>query len=66
MKGRKFRAILMVVSAVLAIATLFRINYNDLSWEENSSKYLGIISNACVFIAMYFTNRSEKRKLKPE
>ena len=49
--------------AILAIM-YFRINYNDLSWKENSSSYIGIISALCFIVAMIGANRQENKKSK--
>ena len=39
----KARLVITLVSAILLVAWLFKIDYTDLSYENNSTAYLGIL-----------------------
>lgn len=59
---QKLRYSLIVFAIVIITAHLFLIDYNDLSWSENSGSYLGIISMITMIAAMVLSIRSEKNK----
>ena len=63
---KKYRIGIIVFALVVIIAQLSFIDYNDLTWENNSSKYLGIISMVFLIAAMISSQRyvaNEKKKL---
>ncbi|AUP77777.1 hypothetical protein C1H87_03220 [Flavivirga eckloniae] len=39
----KARLIITIASAVLLVAWLFKVDYSDLSYKNNSTAYLGIL-----------------------
>ncbi|GAA3626098.1 hypothetical protein [Flavivirga jejuensis] len=39
----KARSAITIISVILLIAWLFKIDYNDLSYKNNSTAYLGIL-----------------------
>ena len=47
--------------AILAIMC-FWVNYSDLSWKENSSSYIGIISSLCFIVAIISSARHENKR----
>lgn len=58
---QRFRSILITVCSALIALFLFRyMDYSNLSWEANSSNYIGILSMALVIISMAVSNRREQ------
>ncbi|MDO5968801.1 hypothetical protein Q4Q35_03195 [Flavivirga aquimarina] len=39
----KARLGITIISAILLVAWLFKVDYNDLSYKNNSTAYLGIL-----------------------
>jgi cell division protein FtsW (lipid II flippase) len=39
----KARLGITIISAILLVAWLFKIDYNDLSYKNNSTAYLGVL-----------------------
>ena len=58
---RKTRNIVSIVAAILIVIILFEINYDDLSWAENKSNFLVIISMSLLLISMILSNRAVKK-----
>ncbi|WP_347175032.1 hypothetical protein [Polaribacter uvawellassae] len=50
--SENIRFIIAALAGVLIIVHFFRINFKNLSWKENGSSYLGIISMILIIIAM--------------
>jgi hypothetical protein len=59
---KNLRSGLIIFAGALIIVQFGFIDFDDLSWAANSSSYLGILSMTCVIIAMFLSNRAEKRK----
>ncbi len=58
----KFRNTLMTLALILIAISLYYMDFNNLSWSNNSGNYLGIISMVFVIISMIASNKFEKRK----
>jgi len=41
-------------SIAIFVIMCFYVNYNDLSWKENTSSYIGIISSLGFIVSMIF------------
>ena len=48
-----------VLAGIMVLINLLRVNFDDLSWGENSSSYLGVLSMTLVVIGMLFSNKTE-------
>lgn len=59
---KSFYYILMFIGIALLIFNAARLNFENLSWEENSSAYLGIIGPLFIILAMALAIRSTKGK----
>jgi hypothetical protein len=54
--------ILIIVFIVIIISWFTEINYQDLSFDQNRSPYLGIISMVLMIISMVLVKRQQKNK----
>jgi|GEM_PF-2892134 len=62
---KQIRFIIIGISIVSIIASLFNIDYHDLTSRSNLGSYLMIVSMICVSLAMILSNRHEtKNKTK--
>lgn len=59
---KTFYYILLFIGIALFVFNAARLSFDDLSWEENSSAYLGIISPLFIILAMALAIRSSKNK----
>jgi predicted ferric reductase len=59
---KKFQTSLLIAAAVILIADLFLIDYNDLSWSKNGGQYLGIISMILIMISMIISIKKRKER----
>lgn len=59
---RSFYYILLFIGIALFIFNAARLTFDDMSWEENSTAYLGIIGPLLIIIAMALAIRSTKKK----
>ena len=64
MRTRKIRNIVAVIAGIMILIHSFEVNFMDVSWKENKSSYLGIISMVFVFIAMVFPNKHDRKSRK--
>ncbi len=64
MNMRKFRFGLIVFATVIIVIQLSITDYSDLSWSNNSSKYLGIIVMLGIILSMILSILGEKKKCK--
>jgi hypothetical protein len=63
--ANKLRIGLIICAAILIASHLFTMDYNNLSWENNSASYLGIIGMILLILSMLFSMKhSKKRKEK--
>ena len=56
---RKFRIGMIVCAIVFIIAHLTFLDYNDLSWVNNTGSYLGLIAMVLLILAMISSQRYE-------
>lgn len=63
---RSFYYILLFIGIALFIFNAARLSFDDLSWEENSTAYLGIIGPLLIILAMALAIRSTKKKKSSE
>jgi hypothetical protein len=61
---KKYRSGLIALALVLIIVQLTIVDYDDLSWSNNSGSYLGVFSMALLILAMIASNRAEKNENK--
>jgi hypothetical protein len=61
---RKLRFGLIVFAITMIIIQLSITDYSDLSWSNNSSKYLGIIVMLGIILSMILSGLDEKKKSK--
>lgn len=59
---KQIRFIIIGISIVSIIASLFNIDYHDLTSRSNLGSYLMIVSMICVSLAMILSNRHETKK----
>lgn len=52
---------LSIIFAIILIFWFTQINYSDLSFKQNLSPYLGIISMTLMIIAMQMARRGTKK-----
>ena len=57
---KKYRSGIMALAVVLIIVQLIIIDFDDLSWSNNTGSYLGVFSMALLILAMIASNRAEK------
>jgi len=48
---------------IIIVGLIAQIDFSDLSFETNKSYYIAIISGVCGILALYLSNKYEKRKL---
>ncbi|SFT39423.1 hypothetical protein SAMN05216474_0312 [Lishizhenia tianjinensis] len=61
---QKIRIFVITLAAALAILNLtVLMNFNNLSWDENKSSYLMLISNVAVIIGVLSSYFYERKKL---
>lgn len=58
----KLRIGLVVIAAVVIIVLLTAVDYNNLSWSNNSRGYGGIILMMVIITGMIYSNWHEKNK----
>ena len=58
----KFRRLLIVIILGLIIYVFTEINYHNLSFQENKTEYISIVSSSLMILALYFSNRIEMKK----
>lgn len=49
-QNNTFRKIILVFFLSLVLANFLRLDFNNLSWNNNSAHYLGIIANSLMTI----------------
>jgi len=49
---KKLRIALIVIAVVIAAFQLTALDYGNLIWSNNASRYLGIIAMLCVIASM--------------
>ena len=57
---KQFRKIIIIAALAIIIIDLFFFDYNNLSWANNRSNYLGLISGILIIISMIFSNKFGK------
>ena len=59
----KFRKLLMTIIALfLLLILIFQVDYSNLSFANNKTTYISIISAILLILALYFSNRIEMKK----
>ncbi len=58
----KARWILTVVAVIFFLFNVLILNFKDLSWTENSSSYIGMLSMFFVVGTMIASNKHEKKR----
>ena len=58
---RQFRLIMVGISIVLIMVSLFYLDFSDLISKSNLGSFLGIISMILIIIAMILSNRHEAK-----
>lgn len=59
---KTFYYILLFIGIALFIFNAARLSFDDLSWEENSTGYLGIIGPVLIIAAMALAIRSTNKR----
>jgi len=59
---QKVRILVFIVALILLIINIISLNYNDLSWNTNSSHYLGIIAMFMISLSMLISYFEERKK----
>ncbi|WP_299061133.1 hypothetical protein [uncultured Polaribacter sp.] len=62
---KKVKTVFNIISIIFLIILIFwitQLNYNDLSYQENSSAYLGILSTGMMSLALQLIIRGVKEK----
>ena len=59
---KSFRRIAVFFYIIIALLAISDLNFNNLSWKENNSKYLIIISLITVSISLFAKTKNEKEK----
>jgi uncharacterized membrane protein YwzB len=54
--------ILSIVFVIILIYWVTQINYSDLSFKENNSAYLGILSMSMISIALQMISKGTNKK----
>ncbi|MFK8061271.1 MAG: hypothetical protein AB8B78_14435 [Polaribacter sp.] len=54
--------ILSIIFLIILVYWFTQINYNDLSYKENNSAYLGILSMSMMSIAFQMIRRGTNKK----
>lgn len=57
---KKYRSGIIALAVVLIIVQLTIVDFDDLSWSNNSGSYLGVFSMVLLILAMIASNRAEK------
>ncbi len=56
------RKILTGFTVILMIIVLFYIDYSNLSWSNNYSNYIGLITGLCIILSVILSNHYEKKR----
>jgi predicted membrane metal-binding protein len=59
----KLRRLFMIFVVVLIIIALLYFDYSDISIKTNMGSYIGIAAGLCTFLALYLSNKHEKKKV---
>ncbi|AQS92949.1 hypothetical protein BXQ17_02180 [Polaribacter sp. BM10] len=62
---KKVKTVFNIFSIIFLIILIFwitQVNYNDFSYKENTSAYLGILSSAMMSLALQLIIRGVKEK----
>ena len=59
---KSFRRIAIFFYIIIALLAISDLNFNNLSWKENNSKYLIIISLITLSISLFAKTKNEKEK----
>lgn len=57
---------MMLLAAFLIVGYLFLIDYSNPAWKINKGSYVGIVAMLFAILAMFLSNRHEKRKDRSE
>ena len=60
---RKFRLVMSIMALIFIAIGIAMIDYNDLSWSNNSGEYLGIFSASGIIFLMVLSHRYEKKNI---
>ncbi|MDY0779695.1 hypothetical protein [Tenacibaculum sp. IB213877] len=61
-KKDKFFDIISFVFVIILVLWFTQIDYSDLSFKNNTSPYLGILSAALFIFVMQFAKKNQKNK----
>ncbi len=61
---KKVKIALLIVSALLILLNLLSIDFNNSSWTNNRSSYLGILSMIALVASLWISIYSDKAKHK--
>jgi predicted ferric reductase len=59
---KSFRRIAVIFYIIIALLAITDLNFNNLSWKENNSKYLIIISLITLSISLFAKTKKEDEK----
>lgn len=59
---KKLRIGLIVITAILIVINLFRIDFGDLSWSENNGPYGQILGFCILIMGMIYSIQYDKKK----
>jgi hypothetical protein len=59
---KSFRRIAVFFYIIIALLAITDLNFNNLSWKENNSKYLIIISLITLSISLFAKSKNEEEK----
>ena len=59
MKKRYARNIISLLSSTLIVFWVINLNYDDLSWKENTAAYLGIGAMILLLVGMIISNKKK-------
>lgn len=45
--------IYLIIAVVLFFVSLFRVDFDNLSWNHNESHYIGMLFSAIAFVVIY-------------
>ncbi len=61
---KKVKIALLIISALLILLNLLSIDFNNSSWTNNRSSYLGILSMIALVASLWISIYSDKAKHK--
>jgi hypothetical protein len=58
---KTFRLSLVAIATFLLVVIVVNMDFSNLSWKNNHSDFIGIISSLLLIISMLLSNRNDRK-----